>query len=363
MSAPGNDHTSNKPQGLELVRRNRWPRVAGVTLCAIAILAAMLERGNHPMYWVATFVTIALWPQIAYLHASRSPDPLKAERLNLWLDSAHVGFWMAAIHFQPMPTAALLMATSLSNVTVGGLRFLALGWAGHLTGAGLGVLFWGAHWAPQSSVAVQLATLPLLLAYPWLMGQLMFKQAMQLKHSRRELRFLSEHDALSGVHNRRYFDHALQLAFRQFQRKPRNLTLLICDVDDFKTINDRHGHAVGDVVIRHVAAALTHCARAGDAVARLGGDEFVVLLSDADADQAMLYADRVQAQLDNTLHIPGRSTGVRLSFGVAMAEPSWHSYEHWLEQADAALYKNKAERQVRRSHAKDMAGTDAALAI
>lgn len=340
MVMSGIDQQDAHPQGTDLVRRVRWPRVIGVALCAGAILPTLLEGGNRPIYWLLTFYFIAVWPQLAFFHASRARSPLAAERINLWIDSLHAGFWIAAVQLQPMPSAALWMATSLSNVTVGGVRFLLMGWTGHLTGMAIGVVVWGFGFQQHSSLTVQLSTLPLLLAYPWLMGQMMFEQAMKLKRSRRELRYLSEHDALSGVHNRRYFDHALHQAFSQYLRHPRPLTLLICDVDAFKQINDQHGHGVGDEVIRQLGAALTNCARAGDTVARLGGDEFVVLLSDANEEQAALYAARVQEELDTLLRASGTVTAC-LSFGTSMADRQWLDHEHWLEQADAALYRRK----------------------
>ncbi len=334
--------TPPRPQGRALVRRVYLPRIVGVALCGLCVLTALPGRDSHVLYWVLGLYTLLVWPNLAYAWASRAAHPLRAERINLWVDSLHAGFWMAAIDFSLIPSATLLMATSLGNITVGGTRFLLLGLTGHGVGVLLGGAVWGWRFEPASGLAAQLGALPLLLIYPLLMGRLMYGLATQLKQSRRELRHQSEHDALSGVYNRRYFDQALRLAHHQYQRHPRPMTLLICDADDFKQINDRHGHAAGDRVIRQVAEALVRCARAGDVVARLGGDEFVVLLSDTDVEQAMHYARRVRDTLDGLMRAAPEPLHMSLSFGAAMAHPGLRDHGQWLERADAALYRSKS---------------------
>lgn len=341
-SAPEESVSGTKPRGSHLVRRVYLPRMIGVVLCALCVLPSVPASPLPPVYWLLTAYFVLVWPHLAYQWARRAPDPLRAEKINLWLDSLYIGFSAAAIQFALIPSAVLLMATSLGNVTVGGRRFLLAGFGGHLAGAAIGVLVWGWQFQPASGVWAQLAAVPLLVCYPLLMGGLMYRLASRLKDSRRELRFLSEHDALSGVRNRRYFDQYLEQVFSQFLRHERALSLLVCDVDDFKKVNDQHGHAAGDAVIRHFAAALGQCARAGDVVARLGGDEFVVLLSDANAEQAFHYARRVQeclGVLPQALLLPR----VTVSCGVAMAKRSMKNHEHWLEQADSALYRAKAQ--------------------
>ncbi len=344
---PAPDHTESpaplRARGQDLARRIRGPRMVGVLLCAACILSALPQRPIALGYWFLTALFVFGWPQLAYFWATRSANPLRAEKINLWLDAAFVGCFAAAIEFALVPSAALLMATSLSNVTVGGLRFVLVGLSGHLTGAALGVLIWGAHFSPAGDTTALLGALPLLVLYPLLMGSMLYRLASRLNDNRRELRYLSEHDALSGVHNRRFFDQYLRQIFSQFLRHERSLSLLVGDVDDFKRINDRHGHAAGDEVIRQFGLALSQCARAGDVVARLGGDEFVVLLSDADAEQAFHYARRVQERLCQLMaHAQGDLPEIRVSFGVAMARRHMKSHEHWLEQADRALYRTKA---------------------
>lgn len=341
MNVPPPAPDLSRPQGLELARRIYVPRVVGVLLCTVCILGSVLGRENHPLYWILGFYTVLIWPSLAFYLSSRSRRPLRTEFFNLWIDAFHAGFWIVAIQFSLVPSAALFMATSLSYVTVGGLRFLGLAITGILAGMVVGLGVWGFEWAPASTLPAQLAALPLLVGYPLLMGKMLFGLTMQLKRSRRELRYLSEHDFLSGVRNRRFFDDTLRATFSQFRRQPRALSLVICDVDGFKQINDGHGHTVGDEVIRHVGAALRASARDGDVVARLGGDEFVVLLADADAEAARGFTRRVQQLLDQKLGAALPALRATLSFGVAVADASLSGHEAWLEQADRDLYQHK----------------------
>jgi diguanylate cyclase len=341
--ASANDVAPDQRRGHFLVRRVYLPRAVGTALCALAVLATLWERPLHPLVAPLTLYFVGVWPHLARYWAMRAQDPLRAEKINLWIDSAHAGLCIAVIGFSIVPSVSLVLATSLSNATVGGWRFLLRGLSGHASGVALGLGIWGLHWQPHSSLAAQLGSVPLLLVYPLLMGWLMYRLASRLKESRRELRYLSEHDALSGVRNRRYFDQHLRQVFSQFQRHERQLSLLVCDVDHFKHVNDRHGHAAGDAVIRHFAVALSQCARAGDVVARLGGDEFVALLSDTDAEHAFHYARRVQERLCAQLAGSPALADVTVSFGVAMARSGMKDHEQWLEQADKALYRCKAQ--------------------
>jgi diguanylate cyclase len=329
--------------GRDLARQMFTPRIVGLLLCAICIGASLFEQATLPPEAVSAFmlINVVAWPLAARWHTQRSTRPMQAECVNLWLDTVSAGFWAAAMQGALLPGAVLAVNTSLNTAAMGGPRFMARGWLGHIAGYVLGGLVWGWRFEPMGGPLALLGALPALLGYPLLMGVFMHRLTQRLHVQRRELRFLSEHDSLSGVHNRRFFDHTLRLVFGQFLRHERSLALLVGDVDDFKRINDQHGHAAGDEVIRAFGAALAQCARSGDVVARLGGDEFVVLLFDANTEQSFQYARRSQEALFERLrHLSGLPE-VRVSFGVAMARASMKHHGQWLEQADKALYRSK----------------------
>jgi diguanylate cyclase len=329
-------------RGTHLVQRNRLPRWIGVILCGICIASALKDQQANWLHVVLAPYFLVVWPLFSYEWARRSRDPLRAEYINLWMDAVHAGFWIAAMHFAAIPAIALWMATSLSNITVGGPRLVAWGLTGHAVGMALGVAVWGWAFTPESTLNAQMGAAALFVGYPLLMGQTLFRLAMHLKRKQRELRYLSEHDALSGVYNRRHFDMALRQLVHQVKRMPRPITLVVCDVDDFKRINDTLGHAAGDAVIRALGTALMSAARQGDVVARLGGDEFATVLMDATAEQAQGYAARVLAQVQANLTPTHPTVTVSLSVGIAALDAEFDTHERWMEQADQALYRHKA---------------------
>ncbi|HUF28545.1 MAG TPA: GGDEF domain-containing protein [Gemmatimonadaceae bacterium] len=150
-------------------------------------------------------------------------------------------------------------------------------------------------------------------------------------------------DPLSGCLNRRGFDQQLHRELARASRSGGELAMLAIDVDNFKEINDGHGHLVGDDVIREIGAVLRGRARTGDVVARLGGDEFALLLPDTDEEGARHLAQRIREAFQEFRFRTGRQTvGVAVSMGVAATLGSGDgSAEDLRARADEALYAAK----------------------
>jgi two-component system cell cycle response regulator len=149
-------------------------------------------------------------------------------------------------------------------------------------------------------------------------------------------------DSLTGLYNRRYLmAHAAKLMDRAVAAsKP--LALLLIDVDHFKSVNDRHGHAVGDEVLRHVAERMRLNLRTVDTVARYGGEEFVVLMPDTPLHLAEMVAERLRkAVADTAVVTPAGSLSVTISLGVAQVAEFGDTVDHLLQRADQALYEAK----------------------
>lgn len=128
--------------------------------------------------------------------------------------------------------------------------------------------------------------------------------------------------------------------------------LIVCDLDHFKAVNDNHGHAIGDAVLRDVAYSLRKRLRAFDLAYRLGGEEFLVLLPGADARQTASLAEDLRQTILSERH---GGLSVTMSFGVSVSQPSSFDYEHVFEAADQALYTAKAAgRNCVRSGASDL---------
>ena len=154
-----------------------------------------------------------------------------------------------------------------------------------------------------------------------------------------QLREQATTDLLTGLANRAEFGSVLEQAQATVLRTAEPLSLLLIDLDDFKTINDRSGHAAGDAVLQQIAGSWLELLRGRDTLARLGGDEFVVVLPGADLDAACKAGDRLQQ---------GVAHAVGCSIGVAQWQPG-QSEDEVLAAADASLYQAKGSKPARRA--------------
>ncbi|MEV6930816.1 EAL domain-containing protein [Dactylosporangium sp. NPDC051485] len=163
----------------------------------------------------------------------------------------------------------------------------------------------------------------------------------RLSLSQARLTHQAFHDALTGLANRVLFHDRLGHALALHQRDGRPLAVLFCDLDDFKAVNDRHGHHAGDRLLRQVADRLRGAVREGDTVARVGGDEFAILLEGADDPGGP--AERVMAEVRRPFDLDGETIAVGASVGLveAGAHGPVPSADALLRRADAAMYAGK----------------------
>ena len=153
-------------------------------------------------------------------------------------------------------------------------------------------------------------------------------------------------DPLTGLYNRRFLLEALDKEVSRTERYGSEASLVIFDVDDFKQVNDTHGHAVGDDVLVQATQRLRGALRADDLLARTGGDEFVAVLADLDPADAERVGVRVAEEAVAALQRSGREGDVQVplsaSVGVAVFPDGGHTGEQLLHAADAAMYDAKA---------------------
>jgi two-component system, cell cycle response regulator len=151
-------------------------------------------------------------------------------------------------------------------------------------------------------------------------------------------------DGLTGLHNRRYLDSHLKTLFDRAMNRRRPLSLMITDIDRFKSINDTYGHDAGDDILREFAARLRKNVRGIDLACRYGGEEFVVVMPDTDSALANIVAERVRAQIaDKPFEVSTLSEpiSVTISIGVAGIRHAGDTVEALMKRADKALYEAK----------------------
>ena len=162
------------------------------------------------------------------------------------------------------------------------------------------------------------------------------------KRLEEHLRHLADHDPLTGLRNRRLFEHDLKLQVARSQRYGELAALMVIDLDAFKQVNDDHGHKVGDDTLKAVARGLTRRLRETDLVARLGGDEFAVLLPHIDQAGVTIVADGLTRVIPEcNIELGDAVLHPSVSIGFALIGQQTISAEEVLVEADRAMYAAK----------------------
>lgn len=162
-------------------------------------------------------------------------------------------------------------------------------------------------------------------------------------HALERLDYLANHDSLTGLPNRNLFSNRMHQAMTRVSRHGADFALLYLDLDRFKTVNDRHGHAAGDALLQAVALRLKQCVREEDTVARTGGDEFALLLSDiACGEDARKVIDKILASLRHGVGVEGWRVSVSVSIGVCFFPADGNDQRSLLTHADRAVCRAKS---------------------
>ncbi|HET9033230.1 MAG TPA: diguanylate cyclase [Dokdonella sp.] len=327
-----------KAQRLLPQRLHRF-RTLGMGLASFPLAAVFSELGSSWIAWAWMLLICFVWPQLAYVVARRSADPYLAERRNLIVDSAIAGACLPIMHFNLLPSAVLISVTTADKVNSGVRRL----WLYSLPGMFMAPILVGAligfRFDLHSSTFVIACSLPLMIIHVLAVSMNSNRLVRRMQMQNLKLETLSRIDSMTGLLGRSHWEsQAESILARSNTAQPG--VLMILDIDQFKEINDRFGHATGDDVLCAIADVVRDNLPDGSHAGRWGGDEFVIVMS-LDADRAHAVAERIRNAVA-ALHFP--ATGdlrCTLSIGLAEAPAGTIDLRSWLELADGALYRAK----------------------
>ena len=332
---------NQRGKGLSFARRIYKPRIIGLGIGCISVIAALYPLQMPGWVWALLLFNGFGWAHLAYQLSTRSDFPYKAERRNLLYDSLLGGFWAATTQFTPLTAVTILSMMAMNNVAAGGKRLFLHGIVAQLAGIGVAWLLFGIRFNPNVSLVQVYACLPMLTLYPMALGMVCYRLAIKLSEHKRALSALSRTDSLTGLLNHGSWKDLLQLKFHKCQQQQSQATIALIDIDHFKQINDAYGHIVGDRVLRQLSKELQRNVRENDLAGRYGGDEFCVILPDVPLEQASYVMERLREMFSRYRDPQVPELRVSLSIGLAAYQVQFTQAHMWLNAADQALYAAK----------------------
>ena len=329
-------------KGFPLATRLYKSRTLGLMLGFVCVAFAMYPLDPHPWVWALMLVNAFVWPHLAFLISRRAEHALGSERRNLLIDSFCGGFWVGAMHFNPLPAVTSLSMMTMNNVAIGGARFMLAGWAAQGLGIGTALLLFAPAFIGVTTQAQLYACLPLLMLYPMALGWICYRQAVTLARHKRELLALSRTDSLSGLLNHGAWKDQLEIEFQRCRRSQTGAAIALIDIDHFKIINDTYGHVTGDIVLRQLSKVLRQNLRATDLAGRYGGDEFCVILPGMPLNRATEVMDALRDRFNALAYAQDPTLRASLSIGLAPYQSTHADSISWLSDADLALYEAKS---------------------
>ena len=293
-----------------------------LTCVLVPMLVHNLYTGQLLLTITCLVLLVVLVTNIVLLGGNRqaflSPTPLLGLGILLILLAVTQGQNYAIYWLYPLLAGLPVLLRSRRSLVVG-----------LLSGAlALPLLF--THFDPSSAFVISFSMIITWLVSAWLV--------FSVTEQSRRLKDMAVTDPLTGAYNRRYLEEQASQAMESWQRYRQSSTMLLIDVDFFKRINDKYGHAVGDTAIKRLVEVISGRIRAVDTLCRFGGEEFVVLLQGTGIHGATRVADELRSIVEQTKILP--EGNVTISIGVCEVIAA-DNVDQWFKLADAALYLAK----------------------
>lgn len=326
---------------LQYVEQTFHLRILGLALGVFPVGAVFHALNAAAWAWIVLAVYVLIWPHVACSLARRAESPGQVELRSILMDASLVGFWVVLMHFNAVPSLTLVMVMGMTLVSSGGWRLMVRGLLALIGGSLAGIALVGFVWLPVSTMQVVIATIPLLVVYPVVVSAATNRLARRVGNQNRMLNELSRTDGLTTLPNRQHWQHALTLEFQRYLRTHRPATLVMLDLDGFKTLNDSHGHTAGDKVLRRVADILHENSRNIDTPGRFGGDELALVMPETDRDGARMLMERIRREVEREEFDDSKHIRVTVSIGLAEINRYMTDPLDWIKAADDALYMAK----------------------
>lgn len=317
-------------------------RLLGLWLGLLPVVAVLQELQAPAIVWMLAAAHVLVWPWVARRLARVHAAPLTVERRNLVIDAVMGGLWVAVMQFNLVPSAVLASIVMMDKFAFGGPRLALRCALAFVAAAALVAALNGFAFAPSSSMAVTLASMPLLLAYPSAIALATHRLAQEVRGQRATLDAMRRTDALTGLLNPRALMDAAEHEFRRFRRSGHRATVMLVDMDRFRLLNDVHGRDAGDAALQAVAAVLKRTLRDTDGCGRLDGDRFGAVLTDASGSGVGELAERLRHAVASLTVDALRGTHLTVSIGFAQIDAGMRSSAQWFAAAEAALHAAKS---------------------
>lgn len=343
-----------------IVRMNWKNRSIIFILLALTVASHMADRQPSPIAWLLLGLQFVVYPQLFYLLTRRLPPQRQrqVEVRNMLLDSLCFGLWASFLGLPLWITFTMYIGVSMNLLVFESFR----GWVQATLCMALGIaVMHGLHpipWQADTSLlttGLSMFTLGLyILAFAYdayLRATSLHRHRTQLRQQleanhrlQAQLTELALRDPLTGLYNRRHLDETMQLQLQRCAVMGSGAAVLLLDIDHFKQINDRHGHAVGDQLLQTLAQLLLRHSRPGDTACRYGGDEFLLLLPEVTPDAALARAQQLRQDFAvQQLWVEDQSLSTTLSCGLALFPAHGSEPARLIQRADQALYQAKLD--------------------